>query len=61
MEKENNKITGKCVLDPELHNCPYFVRETLQCTKDSHCCFKDEIEVPKVQKRKEKWFEKYYR
>lgn len=61
MGKENVKITGKCVLDPEFHNCPYFVRETLQCTKDSHCCFKDEIEAPKVQKRKEKWFEKYYR
>lgn len=50
----------KCTLDPEIHNCEYLVRETLECKNDFKCSFRKDDDVPEPA-RKEKWYWKYYK
>lgn len=56
-----NNTIFYCTLDSELHECSHYKPATKQCTKGAYCCFRDEIKPNQEQKRKPKWFEKYYK
>ena len=55
----------KCMLDSDLNQCPYYVRDRQSCSREKEagtCTFQEPDEPSKpVYERKERWYEKYYR
>ena len=52
----------KCLLEPDINQCPHFMQENGTCALGSEgkCSFQEQTKQPKPE-RKERWYEKYYK
>ena len=55
----------KCMLEPDINQCPYYVRDQQRCAREEAgtCTFQEPEEEPAKPgyERKERWYDKYYK
>ena len=49
---------AKCSLEEKYNKCEFFDKKTRQCKRSIPCSL---VETKEVEKKKEKWYEKYYK